>query len=145
VYYHRNQQYSIVALTDGGGQIAERYAYSAYGEPTILDATLTPLASSAENNRYLYTGREWDEALELYHYRARMYSAESGRFCSRDPIGFGGGSSNAFEFVLARPTLYTDPLGLEVAFSRQLITMQQIGNEPLAAGVKGGGDCDFDV
>ncbi len=35
-YYHRNQQYSVVALTDGSGTIVERYAYTVYGQPTFL-------------------------------------------------------------------------------------------------------------
>ena len=46
-YYHRNQQYSVIALTSGGGAVVERYAYTAYGTPTILDSSLLPLASSA--------------------------------------------------------------------------------------------------
>lgn len=67
-HYNRNQQYSIIALTDGVGAIAERYAYSAYGEPVVMDGAGTVTGSS--DNRYTYTGREWDSALELYHYRA---------------------------------------------------------------------------
>ena len=90
-YYHRNQQYSINALTDGAGNVTERYAYNAYGTPTILDASGTTLTTSAANNRFTYTGREYDEALGLYHYRARMYDSVAGRFCSRDPIGYRDG------------------------------------------------------
>lgn len=92
-YLHRNQQYSITALTDGGGNITERYAYSVYGTPTITDAAGTTRTSSADNNRYTYTGREYDEALGLYHYRARMYDSVAGRFVSRDPIGYADGFS----------------------------------------------------
>ena len=87
-YYHRGQQYSINALTDSSGNVTERYAYTAFGTPTITDGTGATLATSVDNNRYTYTGREWDEALSLYHYRARMYDSISGRFCTRDPIGF---------------------------------------------------------
>jgi hypothetical protein len=57
---HSNQQYSITAITTSAGAIAERYAYSAYGEPTICDASgsaLNPQLSTL-NNRYMYTGRE---------------------------------------------------------------------------------------
>ncbi|TWT92603.1 RHS repeat-associated core domain-containing protein [Neorhodopirellula pilleata] len=93
IYYHRGQQYSVIALTNGGGTVTERYAYSAYGTPTITDDAGTTLTTSAENNRYTYTGREYDEALGLYHYRARMYDSVAGRFCSRDPIGYWDGLS----------------------------------------------------
>jgi len=84
----RNQQYSVTALTNASGTIVERYAYTAYGQPVFFDGSGTVISASAESNRHTYTGREWDEELRLYHYRARMYDAVSGRFCSRDPIGY---------------------------------------------------------
>ncbi|TWT84381.1 tRNA3(Ser)-specific nuclease WapA precursor [Planctomycetes bacterium CA13] len=96
--YHRGQQYSIIGISDGGGVVKERYAYDAYGTPTILDAAGTGLTTSAEHNRYTYTGREYDEALGLYHYRARMYDSVAGRFCSRDPIGYVDGF-NVYAYV----------------------------------------------
>ena len=111
VYFHRTQQYSITALTDGGGNVTERYAYTAYGTPTILDSAGATLTSSADHNRYTYTGREWDEELELYHCRARMYDAASGRFLSRDPIGFEGSPWNLLEYVRSNPGVYLDPSG----------------------------------
>lgn len=111
LYYHRNQQYSITALTNASGTIVERYAYSAYGVPTIADATGTVLTSSAYDNRYTYTGREWDEDLELYHYRARMYDPELGRFCGRDPIGYVDGT-NRYHYVGNTPFIANDPDGL---------------------------------
>jgi RHS repeat-associated protein len=86
---HSNQQYSINAVTTSAGIIAERYAYSAYGEPTICDASGSAIgSSSAINNRYSYTGREWDETVSLYHFRARWMSPKTGRFLQRDPIGY---------------------------------------------------------
>jgi RHS repeat-associated protein len=87
-YYHRNQQYSITAVSDGGGSVVERYAYNANGQVTIADASGSVISVSAISNHYTYTGREWDEGLSLYHYRARMYDAMGGRFIARDPIGF---------------------------------------------------------
>ena len=88
VYFHRNQQYSITAVTTSTGSIAERYAYSAYGQPTILDASASVLSNSAINNRYTYSGREWDATLGLHHFRARWMSPNAGRFLGRDPIGY---------------------------------------------------------
>ncbi|MCY2999164.1 MAG: RHS repeat-associated core domain-containing protein [Planctomycetota bacterium] len=86
-----NQQYSITAVTTSTGSIAERYAYTAYGQPTILDASASVLSSSAINNRYTYTGREWDATLGLHHFRARWMSPSAGRFLGRDPIGYEDG------------------------------------------------------
>jgi RHS repeat-associated protein len=86
-----NQQYSVTAVTTSTGSIAERYAYSAYGQPTILDASASVLSNSAINNRYTYTGREWDATLGLHHFRARWMSPCAGRFLGRDPIGYEDG------------------------------------------------------
>jgi RHS repeat-associated protein len=92
-FYHRNQQYSITAITTSTGAIAERYAYTAYGQPTILNTSGTPLSpqTSTLNSRYSYTGREWDSTLGLHHFRARWMSPSAGRFLGRDPIGYEDG------------------------------------------------------
>ncbi len=109
-YYHRNQQYSITAMTTSTGVVAERYAYTAYGQPTILNASGTVLTSSAVGNRYTYTGREWDETLGLHHFRARWMSPLAGRFLGRDPIGYEDGILLQ-EYVDSNPLLYIDPSG----------------------------------
>jgi RHS repeat-associated protein len=111
VYYHRNQQYSITAITSSSGAVQERYAYSAYGAPTIANASGTVLTTSAHNNRYTYTGREWDNDIKQYHYRARMYDASLGRFCSRDPVGYASGSENLFQLLESNSMGSVDPLG----------------------------------
>jgi RHS repeat-associated protein len=109
--YHCNQQYSITAITSSTGSVLERYAYTAYGVPSICNASGTLLTASAHNNRYTYTGREWDNDINQYHYRARMYDASLGRFCGRDPEQYVD-SLNLFEnsFGLGG----TDPEGTEV-------------------------------
>jgi RHS repeat-associated protein len=111
LYFHRNQQYSIIALTDDTGAVEERYAYSAYGEPVFTNASGMVLSDSAEDNRYTYTGREWDADLALYHFRARMYDPESGRFLGRDPIGYRA-SLNLYQVVDGHSLSYVDPTGL---------------------------------
>jgi len=105
-----NHQYSITAVTTSTGSIAERYAYSAYGQPTILDASASVLSSSAINNRYAYTGREWDATLGLYHFRARWMSPVAGRFLSRDPIGYED-SVLMYGFLRNRSLDVVDPTG----------------------------------
>ncbi len=112
LYYHRNQQYSIYAVTDSSGTVSERYAYAAYGQPTFLNASATVQANSAANNRYTYTAREWDATLGLHYFRARWMSGLTGRFLTRDPIGYHDG------YLLYASTFATmsavDPSGLEV-------------------------------
>ncbi|WP_372726253.1 RHS repeat-associated core domain-containing protein [Novipirellula sp.] len=110
-YYPCGQQYSITALTDSSGTIKERYAYDAYGNLSIFDGSGTARTSTAESNRYTYTGREYDDVLDLYHYRARMYDSIAGRFCSRDPISFDGSRWNLFEYCGCSPVLRVDPRG----------------------------------
>ncbi len=122
-YYHRGQQYSITALTNASGTVVERYAYDAYGTPTITDAGGTTLTTSAENNRYTYTGREYDEVLGLYHYRARMYDSASGRFCSRDPIGYYGSKDGLYDYVEANPLSRSDPSGMIPCLQKNTVTV----------------------
>ncbi len=106
-----NQQYSITAVTTLAGAITERYAYLPYGELAILNSSATPITSSAIDNRYTYTGREWDSALKLYHFRARMMSPVAGRFLGRDPIGYVEGM-NLYLAALQMNKL--DPLGMNL-------------------------------
>ena len=68
LYYHRNQQYSIVGLSDAAGTLVERYAYTAYGELTILAPNRTARATSSFQNRYTYSGLVWDPTLRLYYF-----------------------------------------------------------------------------
>ena len=113
---HSNQQYSITAVTTSAGAIAERYAYSAYGEPTILDASGSVLQTSNFNIRHSFTGREWDATVALYHFRARWISPKAGRFVSRDPIGYRGSPFDLYEMLDSRPVDRTDALGLQGGF-----------------------------
>jgi len=104
---------STIAVTDESGDVLERVFYSdAFGTPTFEDASGTPLAGTSTGTKFLFTGREWIEELELYDYRNRTYSAELGRFIETDPIGFDGGDVNLYRYVFNDLVNYWDPLGL---------------------------------
>jgi RHS repeat-associated protein len=111
--YHRNGQYSITAMTTSTGAVAERYAYTAYGQPTILNASGSVLTKSAVGNRYTYTGREWDETVGLHHFRAQWISPLAGRFLGRDPIGLEGSEWGLYEYAASSPLDMLDPFGLD--------------------------------
>lgn len=94
-FYHRNQQYSVVALTKlSDGLTDERYIYDARGKTTIFDNVGTTARSSSNvSNNFMYTGRFYDGDAEVYYFRARWYDPELGRFISRDPLGYVDGMS----------------------------------------------------
>jgi hypothetical protein len=147
VYFHRNHQYSVTAITTSTGTIAERYAYTAYGQPTILNASGSPLTPQASSltNRYSYTGREWDATLGLHHFRARWMSPSAGRFITRDPIGFAGGAFSIVEYCHSNPFVYVDPTGEQIRPFPALPwhhTRPPIRLTTLCAGVNACPDCD---
>jgi RHS repeat-associated protein len=64
--------------------------------------------NSTVDSRYLFTGREFDEEIDLYYYRARYYNSEIGRFISIDPIGFESGTYNLYGYVGNNPISNSD-------------------------------------
>ncbi len=119
IYYHYDGLGSVVALTDENGDLIGRYVYDSFGnivsEPVGVD------------NRYTYTGREYDKDSGLYYYRARYYDAKVGRFTTVDPLlsmicsGYGGGGcgvitptasfEHPYVYCLNNPVNYKDPTG----------------------------------
>lgn len=113
VYYHADALGSVVMLTDHTGDVVERYTYDVFGTPTVFDSSLTILTSSLQNNRFLFTGREWFDYLGLYDYRNRIYSPGLGRFLQTDPIRFDAGDANLYRYVGNDPLNWGDPAGLQ--------------------------------
>ena len=59
-----------------------------------------------------FGGGLYDPQTALTHFGARDYDAETGRWTTRDPIGFGGGDPNLYDYVLGDPVNEVDPDGL---------------------------------
>src|SRR5690606_7454590 len=53
---------------------------------------------------------DWDTG--LVRFGARDYDAETGRWTSKDPIGFAGGETNLYVYVGNDPVNFVDPTGL---------------------------------
>ena len=81
-------RYSVMALADDTGDVVERFAYDAYGSTSVMDSLFVSRSSSNYDWEFLYTGRREDLETGLYYFRARYYSAQLGRFISRDPRGY---------------------------------------------------------
>ena len=111
-YYHYDALGSVVALSDGSGNLAESYSYDVFGEPTIFDADSNEISLSGYDNPYMFTARRYDTETANYYYRARYYHPEIGRFIQTDPIGHGGGI-NLYAYCKNRPIVLIDPEGLK--------------------------------
>jgi RHS repeat-associated protein len=110
-FYHANHLYSVAALTDSAGAVAERYRYDAYGQRTVLapdGATARPVSSIG--NQLGFTGRYLDQETGLWYFRARYYSSSLGRFMSRDPLGYVSGLNLQGEYFIPNQA---DPMGFD--------------------------------
>lgn len=117
-YAHADKLGSIMIMTDTSGAIVEGYRYQEFGDGLeTVDSSFAHTASpaSAIQQGTRYTGRDYMGVINMvgkpwYHYRARAYSADVGRFVQRDPLTFVDGS-NLYYYVMNSPTNFSDPLG----------------------------------
>jgi RHS repeat-associated protein len=70
-----------------------------------------------------FAGGLYDPLTELVGFGARDYDPEIGRWTTKDPIGFGGGT-NLYEYVENDPINLSDPEGLVMTMAAWLRSMQ---------------------
>lgn len=68
---------SVIALANNTGTSTATYSYGPFGELNTITG----------NMRFRYTGQTLLAPLNLYYYKARIYSPTLGRFLQTDPIG----------------------------------------------------------
>ncbi|XP_050089069.1 uncharacterized protein LOC126573179 [Anopheles aquasalis] len=124
-FVRNDQLYSVITDHEGSvrlvvkdGEVVAAYDYLPYGQifrryGTDFDGQIS----------YLYTGQEWDEDIELYNYRARLYDPDIGRFYQMDPK-----EQYASPYVYAgnSPVSLVDPDG-EFAFALAVFIMAIVG------------------
>jgi len=109
-YYHFDGLGSTQLLTDENGNVTDSYANTAFGEPLSTGAanpTPNPFRFGGQSGYYL------NPDSGDYYVRARTYSPVLARWLSRDPIGFGGGDANLYEYCVNAPMIRTDAAGLQ--------------------------------
>ncbi|EQD68592.1 YD repeat-containing protein, partial [mine drainage metagenome] len=78
-----------------------------------------------------FAGGLYDADTGLVHFGARDYDPVTGRWTTRDPLGFAGGDTNLYGYVLQDPINLEDPSG---RFGTGVV-----GGGSLEAGVGSGG------
>jgi RHS repeat-associated protein len=92
-------------LVNNSGAVVNHFVYDSFGQ-------VISESNPAIDTRYLFTGREFDQEIGLYYYRARYYDQTTGRFLSEDPIGFDGGDENLYRYVSNNVLIFVDLDGL---------------------------------
>ncbi len=93
---------SVRVITDELGNVENTYDYYPFGL----------IQSQTENtsNTYRFTGQEWDEGYDTYHFWARGYDPEIGRWTGVDPLIYP--SQSPYNYCFNSPVNYTDPSGM---------------------------------
>lgn len=90
------------------GALMQSFDYDAFGQITYQwygnggDADLQP---------FRFAGGLFDRDTGLTRFGARDYDASIGRWTAKDPLRFGGGSANLYEYVSSNPVCFVDPTG----------------------------------
>ena len=86
------------------GAVVEQITYDAWG-------TITS-DSNPGFQPFGFAGGLYDADTGLVHFGARDYDPAIGRWTARDPLGFAGGDTNLYGYVLQDPVNLEDPSGL---------------------------------
>ena len=84
-YYQQDHEGSVTHLLNTSGNVIESYKYDAFGAPAIYDANGTQLSSSAYSNRFLFTGREYANAVRILRIPRPRVQPDAGPVHERRP------------------------------------------------------------
>jgi RHS repeat-associated protein len=104
-YLHYDQVGSLRAISDTDNNIVKEIIYDTYGN-ILTDSNATLKVP------FGFAGGLYDPDTKLTRFGYRDYDAYTGKWTAKDPIGFDGGDSNLYGYVLGDPISGFDPMGL---------------------------------
>jgi len=104
-YLHYDQVGSLRAVSDTSHNIIKEISYDTYGN-VLSDS------NEAFSVPFGFAGGLYDTDTKLTRFGYRDYDAKTGKWSAKDPIGFAGGDSNLYGYVLQDPVNFVDPEGL---------------------------------
>jgi RHS repeat-associated protein len=94
-----------LVLNSSDGTVVQRIDYDEFGKMTWN--------TSPGFQPFGFAGGLVDDQTRLVRFGARDYDALTGRWTAKDPLGFGGGYVNFYEYVDNDPMNLVDPTGLQ--------------------------------
>ena len=104
-YLGYDQVGTLRAVSKEDGTIVKRVEYDAFGN-VLSDSNATLKVP------FGFAGGLYDPDTKLTRFGYRDYDAETGKWTAKDPIGFNGGDTNLYGYVLQDPVDLVDPEGL---------------------------------
>jgi len=103
-YLHYGQVGSLRAITDTDKNIIKEVSYDTFGN-ILRDS------NEAFKIPFGFAGGLQDNDSGLVRFGYRDYDPFTGKWTAKDPIGFSGGDSNLYGYVLGDPVNFVDPTG----------------------------------
>ncbi|MBN67870.1 MAG: hypothetical protein CME32_01140 [Gimesia sp.] len=124
-FYHFDAQGSTHQLTDQNENVTDTFLYDAWGNEILRNGTVfTPFRFLGE------FGYFFEEDLETYYVRARIYQPTIARWLSYDPLNFADGV-NLYLYLANNSVNGSDPSGMSIFFEDPSEGPQKIPEPPI--------------
>jgi len=126
-YLHYDQVGSLRAVSDTAGAIIKEVSYDTFGN-ILTDS------NEAFKVPFGFAGGLYDNDSGLVRFGYRDYDPYTSKWTAKDPIGFDGGDSNLYGYVLGDPVKFFDANGLDrqqdvINVAKTLLTNPTVSNQ----------------